>query len=156
MTPQFASRRKAGVNIWRGVLGGGRETSVAPRGRSGGSRLHTGCPFIATKANEFTCLCLNRAARQLTQTIAEANSHLYLCAVCSKYIQTTEMLLECKIHIRQVGQEIGSTNGYERCKYESECVSCLLANKHIIFKSAQWCQVAWDDPPSTSPGITVS
>lgn len=47
----------------------------------------------------------------------------------------------------QKRQGIGSANGYEAAKYAPECVSCLLTNKHIIFKSAQWCQVAWDDPP---------
>lgn len=37
------------------------------------------------------------------------------------------------------GQQTGCVNGCE------EYASCPPANKHIIFKSAQWCQVAWDD-----------
>lgn len=41
-------------------------------------------------------------------------------------------------------------------KLPSRVFSRHLANKYIIFISAQWRGVAWDDPTSASGGITVS
>ena len=131
------SNRKASVNIWR-LTSGGLETLVALWGSSGGRpSLHWS--FIRRQTKK-------PVIRSLVRVDSEAAKHeqsllqIIICFNPLSVLNTSGWqkppCMKVKFIINtsdaERGQEMGSANGYETAKYEPECVSCLLANKHII------------------------
>lgn len=89
------------------------------------------------KSNDFRCLVrLDSEAAKHEQSPLQISICFHPLCVLNTSGWQKRPRMNAKFIINtsdaERGQEMGSANGYEAAKYEPECVSCLLANKHII------------------------